>query len=752
MKLLNDEIAQLINELREIEARIIDLTGDTIDTVIDRHGKSFMLSQAQSELRERAEINHQYAELQAAILNAIPAHITLLDGDGQLIEVNDQWCEFAKKNDYPDLQFGVGLNYLKICDSVSGEDVEFASAASAGIRSVLIGEQSSFNMEYPCHSPTTLRWFRLIAAPFHTDIRHGAVVMHLDITERKLADIEMNRALSVFKSSSNGILVTDANQIALDINPAYSLITGFEEDEIIGKKKGIVNYDLQGDELEQIIKETLKYKGFWSGEVRNSRKSGEVYIESLSISLVYDEHGQLINYIAIFSDITQTKMHEAELDRVAHHDALTGLPNRRLLTDRVQQAILKAKRNDDFLALCFIDLDNFKPINDKYGHAIGDRVLIEITDRLISSLRESDTVSRIGGDEFILLLSGLRHKEELYLLLNRLLANLAEQVIIDELKVQVSASMGVVLYPDANATATADTLMRHADKAMYSAKENGRNQFHVYDSKLAREVESRNSLIEAIKKSLDTKEFVLFYQPKINLVDGTVIGFEALVRWQHHKRGLLSPSDFLPTIIGTNIEVLFGEYVMRAAIEQLNEWQMQGHKIQVSVNVSANELRQINLIENINTQLRRFPALKANQLEIEVLETAAIDDMSKVISTLNQCRAKGIQISLDDFGTGYSSLTICRQLPVDILKVDQSFVRNMLADEDDENIVESVISIAKAFERKVIAEGVETKAHASRLIELGCELGQGYGIAKPMPASEVLGWLAKSEPFSKWLK
>lgn len=750
MKLLNDEIAQLINELREIEARIIDLTGDSIDTVIDRHGNPYMLSQAQSELRERAEINRKHAELQSAILNAIPAHITLLDGEGQLIEINDSWCEYAKKNGYADSQFGLGLNYLKTCDAVSGEGMEFASAASAGIRSVLNGEQSSFTMEYPCHSPTTQRWFRLIASPFNTHSQSGAVVMHLDITERKLVDFEMQRALSVFKSSTNGILVTDANQIALDINPAYSVITGFEEDEIIGKKRRIINYDLHGDGLEQLIKDNLKFKGFWSGEVRNCRKSGEVYIENVSISSVYDDEGQLLNYIVIFSDITQSKMHEAELDRVAHHDPLTGLPNRRLLTDRLQQALLKAKRNDDHLALCFIDLDNFKPINDKYGHSVGDRLLIEIANRLLSSLRETDTVSRIGGDEFILMLSGFKHKEELCLILNHLLTNLAEELTIEEHKVQVTASMGVVIYPDDNSDS--DTLMRHADKAMYIAKESGRNQFHVYDSKLGKEVESRNSLISDIKNSLDSKEFVLFYQPKINLVDGNVIGFEALVRWLHPKRGLISPSDFLPTIIGSNIEVLFGEYVMRTAIEQLNEWQMQGHKIQVSVNVSANELRQINLIENINTQLRRFPILDPHQLEIEVVETAAIDDISKVISTLNQCRAHGIQVSLDDFGTGYSSLTICRQLPVDILKVDKSFVQDMLSDGDDENIVEIVISMAKAFSRKVIAEGVETKAHANRLIELGCEFGQGYGIAKPMPASEVLGWLAKSQPFSTWLK
>lgn len=750
MTSLNEEINNLVNELRAIEARITELTGGTIDSVIDKHGMPFMLSHAQHELRERTEIHRQYAEQQAEILNTIPANITLLDGDGNLIAVNDAWREFAQANDNPDLAYGIGKSYLKTCEHVSGENVEGASEAEAGIRSVLLGQVSSFTMEYPCHSPTEQRWFQLMVSPLKAGARHGAVVMHLDITDRKLAEHEMQRALSVFKSSSDGILITDANLILLDSNPAYSIISGYDKADVLGQEIKFINFELQSDGLEEIIKQSLNKKGFWRGEVRNRRKSGEVYIEKLSISLVYDDQSQLLNYIAIFSDITKSKTHEAELDHVANHDLLTGLPNRRLLTDRLQQAMLKAKRNNDLLALCYIDLDNFKPINDKLGHTIGDRVLIEVSNRLISALRESDTVSRIGGDEFILLLPNLKLEEELHVLLRRLMAKLEEIVFINHYQVQVSASIGVVFFPDDNVDA--DTLLRHADQAMYIAKESGRNQYHIYDSELAKQIENRKSFIDEIKNSLLAKDFVLFYQPKVNLVNQTVIGFEALVRWQHPQKGLLPPAAFLPTIMGSNMELLFGEYVMRCAIEQLNDWQSQGQRLQISINVSANELRQANLIDVINKQLQRYPALNAEQLEIEVLETAVIDDMPQVISTLNLCRAAGIQVSLDDFGTGYSSLTIFRQLPVDILKIDQSFVRNMLVDRDDQRIVEGVISMAKAFDRTVIAEGVESVAHATRLIELGCEFGQGYGIAKPMPASQVLAWLAQSQPTFTWLK
>lgn len=749
MTLLSEELSDLIDELREIDARITELTGNTVDAVIDRHGKPFMLSQAQRELRERAEIHRQYAEQQSAILNAIPAHITLLDTEGQLVEVNDAWREYGINNGNTDALFGVGKNYLKACDTAkSGEEAEFASLSAQGIRSVLDGKKSSFTMEYPCHTPWRQQWFRLMVAPLHGSDQQGAVVMHLDITERKLADIEMQRALSVFKSSNDGILITDADMVALDVNPAYSDITGYDKEHIIGQKTDFIITELQSPGLNRKIQHSLNTKGYWRGEVRNRRKSGEVYIENLSISIVYDTQGELNNYIAIFSDITQSKTHEAELDHVASHDSLTGLPNRRLLTDRLQNAMRRCRRDKDLLALCFLDLDNFKPVNDKLGHAIGDRVLIEISNRLKSALRESDTVSRIGGDEFILVLPSLKNETELISLLDRLIVELAETLFIDEQKIRVSASMGVVLFPEDDADA--DTLLRHADQAMYVAKESGRNQYHIYDSKLAREIDSRNSLLDEIKNSLTTQDFVLYYQPKVNLITGTVIGFEALVRWQHPTQGLLSPSEFLPAIIGSNIETQFGDYVMRCAIEQLNKWQIAGHKLQLSVNVSANELRQTNLTDKINELLSRFPAVDAQQLEIEVLETAAVDDMAQVISNLTQCRSAGIQVSLDDFGTGYSSLTIFRQLPVDILKIDQSFVRNMLNDESDKSIAESVVSMAKAFNRIVIAEGVETQLHAEKLIEIGCDFGQGYGIAKPMPASNVLDWLAQSQPRFSW--
>lgn len=748
MALVNEELSNLIHQLREIEASIIKLTGDTIDTVIDTDGMPFMLSKAQYELRERADIHLSYAEQQSAILNAIPAQITLIDREGYLLEVNDAWRDFAIRNGNSDPLFGVGQNYLKACHVASGEDAGLASAVAKGIRSVLLGEQPNFTMEYPCHSPWKQQWFKLMVTSLSSNDRNGAVVMHLDITDRKLADVEMQRALSVFKSSNDGILITDANLIALDVNPAYSIIRGDAKEDVLGQKIRLINFELQSDGLEEITKRLLKTKGFWRGEVRNHRKSGEVYIESVSISHVYDDQGKLLNYIAIFSDITESKQHEVRLDYVAHHDHLTGLPNRRLLTDRLEQAVLMAKRDDKLLALCYIDLDNFKPVNDKYGHTIGDNLLIEISRRMKLLLRESDTVSRIGGDEFILLLRNLKNEEELHELLRRLMFEIKKMVPIDEHEVHVTASIGIVLFPYDNVDA--DTLLRHADQAMYLAKEGGRNQYYIYDHELAKETENRNSLLGEIKKSLLAKEFILFYQPKVNLISGTVIGFEALVRWQHPIKGLLSPVEFLPVIIGSNIEILFGEYVMCCAIEQLNYWQMRGHNIKVSVNVSPNELRQDNLFEKINNELRRFPILKAQQLEIEVLETAAVYELTQVISTLNQCRAAGIKISLDDFGTGYSSLTICRQLPVDILKIDQSFVRNMLTDQNDKSIVESVISMARALGRDVIAEGVETKSHASQLIKIGCEYGQGYGIAKPMPASEVLDWL--SQPIFVWEK
>lgn len=486
--------------------------------------------------------------------------------------------------------------------------------------------------------------------------------------------------------------------------------------------------------------DSLEAQDFWKGEIWSRRKNGELYAELLSISVVRNAQQHIEHYIGVFADISQIKAHEAELDRVAHYDSLTGLPNRRLLSDRLSQSIKRAERSGKSSAICFLDLDGFKTVNDLHGHKAGDALLVRVTQNLQHVLRAEDTLARMGGDEFVVILSNVASPEECALILDRILAAIRQPVLIDGHTVHISASIGVSLYPADNADP--DTLLRHADQAMYLAKQAGKNRYQLFDPEIDRQAQLHRSQLEWLRQALLERQFVLFYQPKVDLINGQVLGVEALIRWQHPTQGLLAPSAFLPYVQGSELEHHLGEWVMEAALAQATVWRKLGLHIQVSVNVSANHLLQPGFCQQLRNALARHPDVPPEQFELEVLETAAISDMVQAANILHQCKAMGVKFALDDFGTGYSSLTYLRKLPVDTLKIDQSFVRDMLTDSDDLGIVEGVIRLANAFQRHVIAEGVETLAHGSALRALGCRFAQGYGIAKPMAADQIPTWCA----------
>jgi diguanylate cyclase (GGDEF)-like protein/PAS domain S-box-containing protein len=572
---------------------------------------------------------------------------------------------------------------------------------------------------------------------------------HRDITERKRAEGKLRLAASVFANSYDGVVITDANNIIVDINPAFSRITGYDREEIIGQTPKILTSERQGIEFYAQMWKSLQEHDFWHGEIWNRRKSGEVYAEMLSISVVRDNADQLQHYIGVFSDISQRKTHEAELHRIAHYDVLTGVPNRRLLADRLGQAIARARRNGKVLAVCYLDLDGFKPINDRYGHAAGDQLLIEITERLKGILRAEDTLARLGGDEFVLLFTDLTQFEESLFVLDRILVAVSTPVMIGDVPISVSASIGVTLFPTDNADA--DTLLRHADQAMYLAKEAGKNRYHLFDPERDRQVQAHRNYLQRLREALDNSEFVLHYQPKVNLVTGEIIGAEALIRWQHPDQGLLPPGHFLHYMDGNDLEIAVGEWVIDSVLKQIAAWNDLGLNLTVSANVSANHLLQADFADRLVQMLERHPEVASANLELEILETAALANMDQAVHVLTRCRQLGVHLSLDDFGTGYSSLTYFRNLPVDILKIDQSFVRDMLDDPDDLGIVESVIRLAHAFNRPVIAEGVETLDHGAMLVHLECQLAQGYGIARPMPAEQIPGWVSQWRSKEAWL-
>jgi diguanylate cyclase (GGDEF)-like protein/PAS domain S-box-containing protein len=571
-----------------------------------------------------------------------------------------------------------------------------------------------------------------------------------DITKRKLAEEELKLAASVFTHAGEGIMITDAKGTIINVNNTFVTSTGYSAVEAIGQKPNFLQSGIHTAEFYSEILEVLQSKGAWSGEIWNSRKNGEIHAKMLNISSVKDVHGQISNYVGLFTDITPMKEHQTQLEHIAHYDVLTNLPNRVLLADRLSQSMLQCSRNMQTLAVVFLDLDGFKLVNDEHGHDVGDELLVEISIRMKAALREGDTLARIGGDEFVAVLTNLTKVEDCEPILDRLLLAASEPVTLSNVVLNVSTSIGVTLYPQDSVDA--DQLMRHADQAMYVAKESGKNRYHLFDTAQDDAVKTQQESLEAIRSALDNQQFVLYYQPKVNMKTGKVIGVEALIRWQHPCRGLLNPLDFLPIIENNPMSIEMGEWVIDTALTQISQWQKMGLDlpVSISVNIAAVQLQQPDFTQRLTTLLAAHPNVKPCYLELEVLETSALDDVHHVSTTMLECIALGVSFALDDFGTGYSSLTYLRRLPANLIKIDQSFVRDMLIDTDDFAIVEGVIALAKSFKREVIAEGVETIEHGKALLQLGCNLAQGYGIAKPMPAHDVPVWVNNWRPDASW--
>nr|WP_297348594.1 EAL domain-containing protein [uncultured Glaciecola sp.] len=559
----------------------------------------------------------------------------------------------------------------------------------------------------------------------------------------------LKRAASVFTHAHECIMITDANGIITEVNDTFSQMNGYAAKEVLGKNPSLLRSGRHSPTFYIEMWDKLIAEGHWSGEIWNRRKNGEIYPATLTISVVKDTAGIVQHYVSLSTDISSMKAYQGKLERIAHYDALTNLPNRVLLADRLGQAMVQCKRNNRSLAVAFMDLDGFKEINDTYGHNVGDKLLLSVSQRMKAALREGDTLARIGGDEFIAVLVNLGKPEDSAPVLERLLKAAATPVTIDNYVMQVSASIGVTLYPQDGADA--EQLMRHADQAMYVAKQAGKNRYRLFDTAQNNEIKRQLESIEDIAYALREGELVLYYQPKVNMRTNEIIGVEALIRWQHPIRGLIPPLQFLPLIEGHAISLELGEWVIDNALIQIEKWQKMGLNLPISVNISAHQLQQPNFTKRLAVLLSAHPEVDADWLELEILETTALNDISKVSATMQTCNELGVRFALDDFGTGYSSLTYLRNLPAQLIKIDQSFIRDMLEDPEDCAIVEGIIGLAKAFRRDVIAEGVETIAHGAMLLQLGCELAQGYGIARPMPASDIAKWVCNWKADDSWL-
>jgi diguanylate cyclase (GGDEF)-like protein/PAS domain S-box-containing protein len=571
-----------------------------------------------------------------------------------------------------------------------------------------------------------------------------------DISERKAAEDKLSLAASVFSNSREGIMITAVDGTIIEVNDAFTAITGYTRDEVQGRNPHILSSGRQGKEHYAKMWHDLIDKGHWYGEIWNRRKNGEIYAEMQTITTVRDANGVPQHYVALFSDISVAKAHQNQLEHIAHYDALTGLPNRVLLADRMRQGMAQVARRNQLMAVAFLDLDGFKAINDLHGHEAGDQLLIALSARMKHTLRDGDTLARLGGDEFVAVLVDLPEVQASVPMLARLLSAASQPVLYGDKLLQVSGSIGVTFYPQ-HGDVDADQLLRQADQAMYQAKLAGKNRYHVFDAEMDRSVRGHHEGLESIRLALHAHEFELHYQPKVNMCTGTVVGVEALIRWRHPTRGLVAPGVFLPVIEDHPLAVELGEWVIDTALTQVEAWKRTGLQLPVSVNIGARQLQQSDFIARLRILLAKHPAVQAGDLELEVLETSALEDLHHVSNVIEDCRELGVSFALDDFGTGYSSLTYLKRLPVAQLKIDQSFVRDMLLDPDDLAILEGTIGLANAFGRSVIAEGVEAVEHGTMLLRMGCELAQGYVIAKPMPPEDLPLWLANWRTFPEWL-
>ena len=572
-----------------------------------------------------------------------------------------------------------------------------------------------------------------------------------DITEQKQNEEKLHLAAKVYSHSHDGIVVTDKNRAILHVNQAFTKITGYSLEDIQGKNPRILKSGRQGASFYKDLWATLDTQGYWQGELQNKRKDGSLYSESLTISVIKDSHGDVINYVGIFSDISDVKQYQKQLERVVHYDSLTHLPNRVLLCDCLHKAMSQTQRRRVHMAVVYLDLDNFKTINDRHGHDIGDKLLINVAKQLKLSLREGDTIARLGGDEFVAVLMDIDGIENCKPLLDRLQEAASGPIQVDSLTLQLTSSLGVTYFPQQEEV-NSDTLIRQSDQAMYKAKLSGKNKYLVFDSEKDRHARGRHLHLERIGQALEDEEFVLFYQPKVNMRSGELIGMEALIRWQHPENGILPPIQFLPTIENHVLAIKVGEWVISTALHQIQTWQEMGLNIPVSINLGAEQLQQENFVERLKNSLGEHPEAVAKLLTLEILETSALEDVEHVSRVMTECQDLGVFFSLDDFGTGYSSLTYLKKLPAVEIKIDQSFVRDMLNDPNDLAILEGVLGLALAFNRKTVAEGVETIAHGEMLLQLGCIIGQGYSIARPMPAEEVIQWKAAWKPDPLWVE
>ena len=680
--------------------------------------------------RERAEEALQASRtLLQALVESAGAVIYVFDGEGRLLLCNQAFED----------KIGLPRERMLGMRRATFMPAEDAGRQEADDRQVMaLRERASFEETSRC--PEGLRHYLTVKCPVFAEGQIlGVVGIATDITERKRDEEQLKLAAAILASTSEGVIITDMHGVIVAVNRAFSDITGYSEAEALGQKPSLLRSERQPPEFYQGMWTALVGSGSWQGEIWNRRKSGEAYPQWLSISSIRGDRQQLTHFVGVFSDITSLKHSQERLEHLAHFDALTDLPNRVLFQDRLAHAIDRARRYRHGIAVMLLDLDGFKNVNDSLGHPVGDRLLVQVAQRLGQCVRIEDTVARLGGDEFAVILVNMGNTADAIEVIRKILASIEQPFDLEGIGAMISTSIGVAVYPADGTTPT--ELVRNADAAMYGAKEAGRNTYCFYQPGMTQRAQERLHLEAALKRAIERCEFEVWFQPQISLASGRMTGAEALLRWRDPERGLVPPAEFIPLAERTGLILPIGELVLAEVATWARRWLDAGLEFgRLAINVATPQLERSDFAAVMRRTLDAF-AVPAQVLEIEITESFIMSNAAKAREALAAIQALGVTTAVDDFGTGYSSLAYLKELPIDSLKIDRAFVRDLPHSSHDAVINRAIIAMAHSLGFKVIAEGIEDDAQQAWLAAEGCDEGQGYRIARPMPAAEFGEWL-----------